>query len=269
MRNSGYISVVSHQQLMGVRIVKRSVMVCMVLGVLAVIPVGQLMADVLPSWNKTKNAADDIIYDGHRITLYCGCAYKSDGDSDGSGRPDLMACGFSGPAKHEARAKRTEWEHIVPASLMPARQMACWADPSSIDACQKSNGSFLKGRACCEKSSQEARNMIFDLHNLAPSIGQVNALRLNDHYGEINGENRPFGACAAEDVDGLFEPGDEERGDVARVWLYMNWKHGVVISDDELRMFIRWDRADPVSAWEKLRNQRIITVQGNGNPWIE
>ncbi len=247
----------------------RSIIVCMAFGYLMTIVASQVNADVLLSWGRAKNVADDVVYNGHRITLYCGCVYTSDGDSDGSGKPDLASCGYSGPAKHEARAKRTEWEHIVPASLMPARQMACWENPSSIGACQKSDGSFLKGRACCEKSSQEARNMIFDLHNLAPSIGQVNALRLNDRYGEIDGEDRPFGMCAAEDIDGLFEPGDEERGDVARVWLYMSWKHGVTISDDELRMFIRWDRADPVSAWERLRNQRIMSVQGNGNPWIE
>ncbi len=226
-------------------------------------------ADVLSSWGKTKNAADDIVYVGHRTTLYCGCAFTSDGDNDGSGKPDLETCGYSGPDKHQARAARTEWEHIVPASLMPARQMACWTDPSSIPECKKSDGSFLGGRACCEKSSQEARDMIFDLHNLAPSVGQVNALRLHDRFGEIDGEDRPFGMCTAEDANGVFEPGDDERGDVARVWLYMSWKHGVVIPNDELRMFIRWDRSDPVTAWERLRNQRIISVQGNGNPWIE
>ena len=111
--------------------------------------------------------------------------------------------------------------------------------------------------------------MIFDLHNLVPSIGQVNALRGNDRYGEIEGEKREFGTCAIEDQKGLFEPADDQRGDVARIWLYMNWKHGVEVPEDELRMFIRWHKSDPVSDWEIERDARITSIQGNSNPWIQ
>jgi len=110
--------------------------------------------------------------------------------------------------------------------------------------------------------------MIFDLHNLVPSIGQVNALRGNKRYGKNEVEERDFGACTVEIEPDMFEPADEQRGDVAGVWLYMNWKHGVVIPEDELRMFIRWNRDDPVSAWEILRDDRIRAIQGDGNPWV-
>ena len=97
------------------------------------------------SWNGAKNAADDIVYSGITATFYCGCTYKSDGDSDGSGKiTDTKTCGYVGPAKHSHRAGRVEWEHIVPASLMPARQFECWRNPP--------NGQ--SGRSHCEKSAR-------------------------------------------------------------------------------------------------------------------
>jgi deoxyribonuclease I len=244
-------------------------MLAIVFSIVATLLTFAAQAEVQSSWSKTKNVADDVVYEGHKFTFYCGCSYTSDGDNDGSGKPDLATCGYEKADKNKSRADSTEWEHIVPASLMPVRQMACWSDPASIPGCVSFSGNVMKGRACCEKASQAARNLIFDLHNLAPSIGQVNALRLNDRYGEIVGEERQFGICTAEDTEGLFEPRDDERCDAARVWLYMNWKHGVVIPDDELKMFIRWDRQDPVSAWERERDRRIIEAQGNGNPWVQ
>lgn len=214
---------------------------------------GTASAETATSWSAAKNAADDQVYFDHRVTLYCGCGYVSHGDSDGSGDIDGANCAYTAPSTYQHRSKRIEWEHIVPASLMPAASFPCWSEG---------------GRDHCEKEDPAAQAMIFDLHNLAPSIGQVNALRSNDRYGEIPGESRGFGACAIEDVKGMFEPADETRGDVARVWLYMADKHGVVISDDERSMFERWNAADPVSDWERLRDDRIYAIQGNRNPYV-
>lgn len=111
--------------------------------------------------------------------------------------------------------------------------------------------------------------MFFDLHTLVPAIGQVNPVRLNDRFGEIESEARGFGSCAIEDGKGLFEPSDSERGDVARIWLYMMCRLEVVIPDDELRMFMRWQENDPLSEWERECDRRIQTIQGNGNPFVQ
>ena len=224
-----------------------------VAGLIAQLAISVAYAEVPTSWNATKNAASDEIYFDQTATFYCGCEMTSHDDSDGSGNVDHTACGYEGPDTHSHRADRLEWEHVVPASLMPARYFRCWVD---------------EGRDHCERNSQESRDMIFDLHNLVPSVGQVNALRSNDRYGEIEGEEREFGSCTVEDQKGLFEPADDQRGDVARVWLYMNWKHGVEIPEDELRMFIRWTVTDPVSEWEIERDKRITAIQGNSNPWV-
>jgi len=33
-------------------------------------------------------------------------------------------------------------------------------------------------------------------------------------------------------------------------------------------MFKKWDKADPVGEWEKLRDGRIEEIQGNTNPFV-
>ena len=215
---------------------------------------GSATAQTFTSWSAAKNAADDQVYYDHRQTLYCGCPYESHADNDGSGDIALDQCNYASPAKHSHRAGRVEWEHIVPVSLMPVRQFECWKQG---------------GREECEKNDPSAQRMIFDLHNIAPSIGQVNAFRSNDRYGIIDNENRDFGGCEIEDENGLFEPADDTRGDVARVWLYMVKQHHVLVTEDEWQMFLHWHFDDPVSSWEKTRNTRIREIQGNGNPYVE
>ena len=204
------------------------------------------------SWNSTKNAADDVIYDGVTATFYCGCVFQSHEDRDGSG--DILGhAGYKGPAAYAGRALRVEWEHIVPASLMPAREFDCWI-----------NGS----RSNCERNDPVAQGMLFDLHNLAPSVGQVNALRGNDRYSALPDSTSDFGSCQIEDSSSLFEPPDCIKGDVARIWFYMEWRHGVEIMQDERAQFARWAAQDPVSPWESEREQRIFSLTGWRNPFV-
>ena len=52
------------------------------------------------------------------------------------------------------------------------------------------------------------------------------------------------------------------QGDVARAWLYMSDTYGIRLSRQERAMFEAWHEADPVSAFELLRDQRIEAIQG-------
>ena len=212
------------------------------------------------SWGTVKTWARDEIYADHNTTFYCGCTYTPSGRS--GGRIDHSTCGYDGSGiTHEGRADRLEWEHIVPASLMPARQFACWNE--GLPEC--SSG----GRSCCERHDLNARVQIFDLHNLVPSVGQANALRSNKRYGLIDGEVHELGMCDFEWNSDLTEPADEVRGDAARIWLYFVDEHGLQLQEGELQMYIDWSNDDPPDEFEFIRNDRIIEQQGNGNPFVE
>ena len=108
-------------------------------------------ADTASSWSAAKNAADDRVYFDRRVTLYCGCTFVSDGDSDGSGDVDPAAYGLTPLPKQQKTAKWIEWEHIVPASLTPARDFACWEQPKRFKSCIDKDGESIRGRECCER----------------------------------------------------------------------------------------------------------------------
>ena len=110
--------------------------------------------------------------------------------------------------------------------------------------------------------------MIFDLHNIVPSVGQVNALRSDKRYGIIAGEDLKL-SCDFEWEGDIAEPPAEKRGEVARIWLYMHSQHGVELKTGELLMYMSWSQNDPPEAWEFERDDRIKTKQGNGNPFVE
>ncbi len=112
--------------------------------------------------------------------------------------------------------------------------------------------------------------MINDLHNLTPSIGQVNGDRSNHPYGIVDGEPRNYGTCDFEIGGSLkvAEPNPHIRGNAARIWLYMADTWGIPLTQEEIEMFRKWDADDPVGEWEKNRDGRIEEIQGNTNPFV-
>ncbi len=230
------------------------------------------------SWDKAKNMLDDNVYPDHRRTFYCGCEYTSDLDRDGSGDIDADACGLQDVQKYRSVRNTIQWEHVIPASLMPVSGYMCWQQEKQIPACLKDDGSVrYSNRNCCERVSPSGKLMIFDLHNLVPSAAQLNQYRTNDPYGEVaDGSGfEGFGSqCEARDLGGtsqggLFEPPDCKKGDAARIWFYMRLAHGVEIDDETNATFELWSRDDPVSPWEAERNSLVAGVQGNSNPYVD
>jgi deoxyribonuclease-1 len=108
--------------------------------------------------------------------LYCGCKWTWVGKS--GGRVDALSCGYE-VRKQETRAKRTEWEHIVPAWTF-GHQRQCWQQG---------------GRKDCVATDKVFRAMEADLFNLYPSVGEVNGDRANYNYGMTSGVSAQYGAC--------------------------------------------------------------------------
>ena len=92
--------------------------------------------------------------------------------------------------------------------------------------------------------------------------------RSNHPYGET-AETDDYGACDFDLVDKVAEPTDAVRGDVARAWLCMHATYGMPLTAAEEKMFKRWHKAAPPSAWEKKRNGLIEAIQGNRNVLID
>ncbi len=225
------------------------------------------------SWANTKKVLAAEVYTDRLRTFYCGCQYTVDPSSRGETlKPE--SCQLPSNLKWASKHNDVEWEHIVPAQLMPASTFTCWQKPNSFPRCVSKSGEVSSGRACCEKVDSAARNMIFDMFNAVPAAAQLNQYRSNDPYGEIS-DSQPhegFGPqCEAQDLNSpgkLFEPPDCKKGDVARVWFYMRDTHKVVIPNEMSAMFLRWSNSDPVSPSEQLYAERISKIQGTVNSYV-
>ncbi len=140
------------------------------------------------------------LYAPQSTEFYCGCKYTGN-------RIDLASCGYV-PRKNAKRAQRIEWEHIVSAWQI-GHQRQCWQ-----------NG----GRKNCSRNDKPFQLAEADLHNLVPSIGEVNADRSNFSFGWVAEQKNQYGACQTR-VDFKARkvmPRASIRGMVARTHLYMS-----------------------------------------------
>jgi len=183
-------------------------------------------------------------------SFYCGCIITWKGKK---GIPDLASCGYQ-VRKNASRAKRIEWEHVVPAWTF-GHQRQCWQ-----------NG----GRKQCAKDAGY-RRIETDLHNLQPAIGEVNGDRGNFMYSQWNGSERQYGQCEMK-IDfknKLAEPPARARGAIARTWFYMRDQYQISMSKQQTQLMTVWNKLYPVTPWECERDNRIAKVQGNHNPYIQ
>lgn len=130
--------------------------------------------------------------------------------------------------------------------------------------------------------SNTQRGIASDLHNLRAATGSINSSKSDRFFSAGSG-------IASTTNDGGFYPGDDYKGDVARILFYMVVTYDyLVLTDDlailldesfhyteegarmgQLSLLLAWHKEDPVSAFEISRNEKIYTAQGNRNPFID
>lgn len=114
-----------------------------------------------------------------------------------------------------------------------------------------------------------------DLHHLFPSDMKANSTRNNYPFAEVNG--RPTHATCQDSAIGnsleggvySFEPPLEHRGNVARAMVYFSVRYEMPIDDVQKKYFVKWNLEDPVDQEEIIRQEKIMAIQGNRNPFID
>ncbi|MBQ7472515.1 MAG: endonuclease [Prevotella sp.] len=157
---------------------------------------------------------------------------------------------------------------------------------------KKEGDSYNKEHSVPQSWFNEASPMKSDVVHVIPTDGYVNNRRGNDPFGEVsnptyqsnNGYSK-LGPCTTSGYSGtVFEPNDEIKGDIARIYFYMvtcyedrctSW--GNVFANSKypglvswtLNMMLRWSAQDPVDSVENARNNAVQEVQGNRNPFVD
>jgi len=118
-----------------------------------------------------------------------------------------------------------------------------------------------------------------DGHHIRASDVQRNGTRGNQLFADGSGNSS--------NVTGGWYPGDEWKGDVARIIMYMYLRYGsqclpsnvgvgssTETPDEMISLFLQWNAEDPVSDYEDNRNTYHSNLsntyaQGNRNPFID
>lgn len=206
-------------------------------------------ASKITTFSQAKAAAVRINQDAPG-TFYCGCRIDWQGKK---GTPDLASCGYQ-IRKNRERAERIEWEHVMPAWQF-GHQLGCWQ---------------RGGRKNCRRDPAYLR-IETDLHNLQPSIGELNADRNNFAFSQWRSGAGQYGSCPMK-IDfraRLAEPPARARGAIARTYFYMRDRYGITLSRQQTQLLQAWHNAYPVSAWECRRDERIARLQGAHNPYVQ
>ena len=114
-----------------------------------------------------------------------------------------------------------------------------------------------------------------DGHHLRPAD-----IQLNSNRGHLSFDDG-VGALAGKTARGGWYPGDEWKGDVARILMYMYVRYNTrclplnitmnpnTYSPDFPDILLKWNVEDPVSAFEMQRQNVVANVQKNRNPFID
>lgn len=213
----------------------------------------------IPSFNKAKKLLERNVYKNHRETLYCGATFNEQKEVQ-------PPPGFQ-TEKYKKRAKRIEWEHVVPAENF-GRIYPEWRE--GHERCVDSKGKPFKGRKCAEKANLRYRYMQSDMYNLYPAIGAVNALRSNYNFVMLPTTESSFGSCEMKIENRKAEPPVNARGRIARTYLYMSDTYSKFnLSRQQSQLMAAWDKQYPVNEWECKRARKIATLQKNKNLVVE
>lgn len=158
---------------------------------------------------------------------------------------------------YDADADVTDASKVVLIYSGELRDRREWTSPNNPHTTQTFNTEHVYPQSLLDGSA------VSDLHILRVADAGINSQRSNRSFTEGNGTYAL--------MDGFtFYPGEQWRGDVARMVLYMNLRYDEPFEDvGSLELFLEWNAEDPVSAIEKQRNLVIEGAQGNRNPFID
>ena len=152
---------------------------------------------------------------------------------------------------------------------------------------------------------KEASPMKSDIVHVVPTNSSSNSDRGDKPLAEVGQKSLKctttyciFGTCKTPGYTGaVYEPNDEIKGDIARIYFYMatryedvilNWKGNKDNSETAaavidhnggskykpfkqwyMNMLLRWAKEDPVNEIEIARNNGVKQVQNNRNPFVD
>lgn len=174
-----------------------------------------------------------------------------------------------------------------------------WGESGGVETCGSFNREHVLPKSWWRHDNADVQPMYTDLMHVIPTNSEVNSARGAYPYSEVANPTTTFGNGSKVGnstfpgySNTAFEPADEYKGDLARIYFYMitcyndvNFSQNTypdgstnvfsyiggkpVFTDFAKNLFLKWHRQDPVSDRERHRNDAVQAIQGNRNPFVD
>ena len=193
----------------------------------------------------------------HKMTWLNGCAYSYDVTSCMDKTIiDTSTCSVT------EQNQTMIWIQVVPDTFY-GRNMACMTKPVCVNAF---SGKLFGSPMCCRRINEKYRQIESELFNLIPVTSEFAKIYQGKIFGEVKKVKWLIGNVKIDDK--YIEPPEQIKGDIARVYLYMDERYGLQISLEQKELFRRWHRLDAVDKRECALAKIIMKVQNRTNHLI-
>lgn len=177
---------------------------------------------------------------------------------------DIVSCDLKDRIVFKDRYASLAYEHVVPAALLKKKLLRVSNTIIGASNC------LGFSRRCFRRGSELFKSIEGDLHNIRPVVGRLNLLRGDKKITNLKKMSSRH-KCNFKVSKLKFEPPDFVKGDVARIYLYMDKKYPELslLNDGQKTIFKSWSLLDKVDVVERAINKRIMLIQGDSNSFIK
>lgn len=198
------------------------------------------------------------IHFDYKKTWLNGCDYSYDlGSCMDKTMVDTASCSV------QEQNQTVKWIQVVPDSFY-GRNRECMNEEVCVS---KYTGKNYKGKRCCRQNDAEYRKMEADLFNFIPVVSAIADKRKDQIFMKVEKAKYVVGKVKID--ENAIEPPDNMKGDIARVYLYMNQRYGLELSLEEKEDYYYWHKLDSVDKRECAIAKTIMKIQGSTNRWIQ
>ena len=199
-----------------------------------------------------------MVYLDYKTTVLEGCGYHYDVTSclDKS-IVETQTCAL------DEQNLTVVWMQVVLPSFY-ARGMVCFQEDGCVSPY---TGNAYGGELCCRQKNSSYQKIQGDLYNYMPVVSSLVKARGSRMFGMVKKADFVLGKTRFNEA--FIEPGQSVKGDVARVYLYMDKVYNMKLSKKQKQLFLQWHEEDKVDEKECALAKFYKKVQKRANPFVE
>lgn len=199
-----------------------------------------------------------MIHLDYKVTTLNHCRYDYDKTSC-MDKTEVNTSSCSVKEDHQSMV----WIQVVPDTFF-GRKMACMIETPCINVFTKEPfGSPM----CCRRINKKYKKMEADLYNLIPVVSEMKQIQKGKIFSEVKDPITMVGETKIGKE--AIEPADNVKGDIARVYLYMDEVYSLELNATQKNLYLKWNSLDGVDAQECALSKIISKIEGSANTWIE